>query len=223
MHITWIGQAGLLIRTGRHIILIDPYLSDSVGDANPSMHRRVPVDEALFHLQPDLILCTHSHMDHMDLPTLEHWLKNDRGILFLGPRSVWEALKPYGGSHNYVLFNKGSSWSIEGLRLTAVRAEHSDPCAIGVLLEDEEEVVYVTGDTLYNRYIFPQLPKQIDRIFLPVNGVGNNMNYADAAHFASDSGAKIAVPVHWGLMDDLDAADWQYEPKYVPTIYQPIE
>ena len=121
------------------------------------------------------------------------------------------------------LFNEGSSWTLGNLRLTAIRAEHSDPYAIGVLLEDDGEVVYVTGDTLYNRYIFPQLPKHIDRIFLPVNGIGNNMHYADAARFASDSGALLAIPVHWGLMDDLDATDWQYEFKYVPTIYQPIE
>lgn len=222
MHITWIGQAGLLIRTGTQLLLLDPYLSDSVGETDPAMHRRVPVDETLFSLAPDLILCTHSHMDHMDLPTLEHWLRSDRRITFLGPRSVWETLKPYGEPHNYVLFNEGTSWTAGDLRITAVKAEHSDPCAIGFLLEDTEETVYVTGDTLYNRHIFPQLPAGIDRVILPVNGVGNNMNYADAARFAKDCGAKLAIPVHWGLFDDLDAHDWSYEPKCVPTIYKEI-
>lgn len=222
MHITWIGQAGLLIEAGGHKLLIDPYLSDSVGQANASMHRRIPVDETLFECSPDLILCTHDHMDHMDLPTLEHWLRSKDGITFLGPRSVWEILKPYGGPHNYVFFNEGTSWTMENLCITAVHAEHSDAYAIGVLLDDGKEVVYVTGDTLYHRTIFSQLPDRIDKVILPINGVGNNMNAADAARFARDCKAKLAIPVHWGLMDDLDAANWQYEPKYVPTIYKEI-
>ncbi len=223
MKITWLGQAGLLVQSGPHTILADPYLSDSVGSADPSKHRKVPVDDTLFQLKPDLILCTHCHMDHMDLPTLEHWLKVDRAITFLGPRSVWEALKPYGGCHNYVLFNEGSHWTLGNLTIRAVRAEHSDPHAIGVILDDGKETVYVTGDTLYNEHIFPALPPHIDRIILPVNGVGNNMNYADAARFAQASKAKLAIPVHWGLMDDLDPRDWAYEPKYIPGIYKEIE
>lgn len=223
MQITWIGQAGLLIHTDKHIILLDPYLTDTVGETNSAMHRKVPVDEELFRLTPDLILCTHSHIDHMDLPTLKHWLKSDNGITFLGPRSVWETLKSYGGSHNYVLFNEGTSWTIGDLRITAIKAEHSDPYSIGVILDDGKEVVYVTGDTLYNKHIFPQLPSKIDRVILPINGAGNNMNYADAARFAKDCKAKLAIPVHWGLMDDLNAAEWQYEPKYIPTIYKEIK
>ncbi len=222
MKITWLGQAGLLIQSGQHILLLDPYLSDSVGSTNPAMHRKIPVDESFFQLNPDLIICTHSHIDHMDLSTLEHWLKKDRPVTFLGPRSVWEVLKPYGGSHNYVLFNEGSQWTLENLTIRAVRAEHSDAYAIGVILDDGEETVYITGDTLYNEHIFPSLPPQPDKIILPINGVGNNMNYADAARFARKSKAKVAIPVHWGLMDDLNPTDWEYEPKYIPSIYKEI-
>ena len=43
MKITWLGQAGLLMETGGKIVLIDPYLSDSVGKVNPLNYRRVPV------------------------------------------------------------------------------------------------------------------------------------------------------------------------------------
>ena len=33
--ITWIGQAGLLIETPENVIIIDPYLSDSVEKIEP--------------------------------------------------------------------------------------------------------------------------------------------------------------------------------------------
>ena len=60
-------------------------------------------------------------------------------------------------------------------------------------------------------------------IFLPVNGVGNNMNFRDAADFAARSGAKAAVPLHVGMFDELTAEDWEFENKVVPTIYKEIE
>ena len=45
MNITWLGQAGLLFEKGNLKIMIDPYLSDSVGKVNPKNYRRIPVNE----------------------------------------------------------------------------------------------------------------------------------------------------------------------------------
>ena len=54
MKITWIGQAGLLLQTEKTTVIIDPYLSDSVVKVNPNNWRRVPVDESLFGIKPNL-------------------------------------------------------------------------------------------------------------------------------------------------------------------------
>ena len=35
MKITWLGQAGLMFETDGKIIMIDPYLSDSVKEIEP--------------------------------------------------------------------------------------------------------------------------------------------------------------------------------------------
>lgn len=48
MKITWLGQAGLLLKHNDQTVLIDPYLSDSVAKINPKNKRRVPVDERFF-------------------------------------------------------------------------------------------------------------------------------------------------------------------------------
>ena len=45
-----------------------------------------------------------------------------------------------------------------------------------MLIEAEGKCLYITGDTLYNTDIFSDLPEQIDAVFLPINGSGNNMN-----------------------------------------------
>jgi L-ascorbate metabolism protein UlaG (beta-lactamase superfamily) len=59
MKITWIGQAGLLFETVGKKILVDPYLSDSVAKVEPANTRRVPVNESLFEIKPDVIVITH--------------------------------------------------------------------------------------------------------------------------------------------------------------------
>ena len=75
MKITWLGQAGLMFETRGKTILVDPYLSDSVAKIEPKNVRRVPVKEDLLSIRPDVVLCTHDHLDHIDPETLDHYLK----------------------------------------------------------------------------------------------------------------------------------------------------
>ena len=225
MKITWMGQAGLLIETEGVKIIVDPYLTDSVVKVNPKNYRRVPADEAFFDSVPDVIICTHNHLDHVDPETLPVYLGRGGSILCLAPEAAWSEMKKYGGDHNYVKFNRGSQWTLGGVRFYAVRAEHSDPHPIGVIIEAEGKRLYVTGDTLYNTAIFEDvLPfAPIDAVFVPINGVGNNMNMADAARFCEVIRPRVAVPIHWGLFDNLNGADWEYPEKVVPTYYQEIK
>ena len=224
MKITWLGQAGLLFQTSDCIVMIDPYLSDSVGESNPACHRRVPVEEQYFSLKPDIIVFTHDHLDHYDSQTVSHFLSSQTQITVLSPTSVWQKVRLTGGTNNYVSFNRGTHWTQNHLRFTAVRAEHSDPYAIGVIITDlhDGKTYYITGDTLYNTAIFDDLPQNIHAVFLPVNGVGNNMNMTDAARFATAIDAKYAVPLHWGLFDGLDGADFPFENKIVPEFFREI-
>lgn len=223
MKITWLGQAGLLFEKGDVKIMVDPYLSNSCFKLNPLSNRRVPVDEAFLDIQPDVLILTHDHLDHTDPETLEHYLKSDKRIVVLASKNAWDHVRTFKGVHNYVSFNRHTQWTYEGIRFTAVKAEHSDTHAIGVLIEDEENRYYVTGDTLYNTEIFEDLPKDIDAVFLPVNGVGNNMNFEDAASFAAATGAKKVVPLHFGLFDDLNPAEnFICENKVIPAFFKEI-
>lgn len=224
MKITWIGQAGLYIEAEGLKILVDPYLSDSVGKVNPKNARRVAVDEAFLAIEPDVIVCTHNHLDHVDPETLSVYLGRGGRITVLAPEAAWSEARKFGGDHNYVKFNRHSQWTAGGVRFYAVRAEHSDVHPIGVIIEAEGKRLYVTGDTLYNTDIFEDvLPfSPIDAVFLPINGVGNNMNMADAARFCEVIRPRVAVPLHWGLFDALNGADWCYSDKVVPEFFKEV-
>ena len=221
MKITWLGQAGLLLETGDYKIMIDPYFSNSVAKVNPKNYRRVPVEERFFRIKPDVLIFTHNHLDHYDPETAEKILTGGNALV-LAPGSVWGEVRKAGGDHNYVLFNRHTSWTEKGIRFTAVKAEHSDPTPIGVIIDDGEKKYYITGDTLYNEEIFSDIPEDIDVVFLPINGVGNNMNKEDAARFAKRIGAKKVVPIHFGMFDELTAWDFPCENKVIPEIYKEV-
>ena len=220
MKITWLGQGGLLLRCKDLQIIVDPYFSDSVAAINPGNYRRIPVQESFFDIRPDVLVFTHEHLDHYDPETAEKYLTRFDGITVLAPGSVWPKVRQYGKDHNYVLFDRHTQWTQGGVRFTSVKAAHSDTYAIGVIVTDGEKTVYITGDTLYNTEILSDLTDSIDAVFLPVNGVGNNMNMVDAARFAKKIGANKVFPIHIGMFDELSAEDFICENKVIPTIYQ---
>ena len=223
MTITYLGQAGLLFEVGNTQILVDPYLSDSVKSINPKCYRRLPIDESFFDIKPDIMIFTHNHLDHYDPDTVRHFLTSQSRVTVLAPSSVWNRVRDFGGDNNFVLFNRHTVWSENGIEFSAVKAEHSDPTPIGVIINDGEKKYYITGDTLYNQEIFEDLPKDIFALFLPINGTGNNMNMTDAARFAKQVNAERTVPLHFGMFDEINPNDFDCDNKIIPKIYKEIK
>lgn len=218
--VTWLGQAGLWFLAGGLNIVIDPYLSDSVGEIDASKHRRCPADASFLKKRPDVIVCTHDHLDHTDPQTLQHYLNDRPAVTVLAPGRAWERVRSFGGEHNYVQFNRYTEWTQGDLRFTALPAVHSDPDAIGVLLSLDDRNFYIAGDTLYSRTVIDAVPPGTDAAFLPVNGVGNNMNAADAARFARAIKTQRVIPVHWGMFDSITPELADCGSVIVPTVYE---
>lgn len=220
MKVTWLTQAGLLLENSRIKIVADPYLTDSLGKIDEKKKRRISADESYFNAAPDVILLTHSHIDHTDKETLERILKGcPSPALVLASGSAYEIAKTLGGDHNYVLMAPHSVWSDKGVTFYAVHAEHSDRDAIGFIIDDGKQTFYISGDTLYNYDVIDDVldlaPDGVDFAFLPINGRGNNMNARDAADFAYEIGAKCAIPVHFGLTDDVTPDEFDFEDRII--------
>lgn len=222
MKIIWLGQAGFLLDTEGVRILIDPYLSESCKALNANNYRRMPINEEYLKIDPDVIVLTHDHLDHTDPDTLKNYLATDREITVLAPRSAFYKVRSFGGKHNYIQFDRHTEWTQGAVRFSAVKAVHSDESAIGVIIEAEGKKYYHTGDTLYSTDIFADIPEDIYALFVVINGKGNNMNMTDAERFASKVGAKYAVPMHWGLHDELYPEDFKHENVVIPEIYEEI-
>ena len=228
MKLTWLGQGGLLFENENVKVMVDPYATDSVGEKNAAKHRRFPFDEAFLNSDPDFILITHEHLDHLDPGTVEALISRaSKPITFLAPENAYRRLAAYGGEHNYVMLNPHSVWSESGLTFYAVHAEHSDRTAVGFIIDDGEKTYYISGDTLYNYDVIDEVLELVedgvDYAFLPINGKGNNMNAKDAADFAYEIGAKCAAPIHYGLFDELSPESFDFDDVMTLTPFKTVE
>ena len=224
MKVTWLTQAGLLFENERITVLVDPFLSLEAEGKK----RQIPVDESFFEVEPDVILITHSHPFHLDKATLDRFLnRGGKEVTVLAGGAAYKMLRSFGYSHNIVRLTPHSVWSECGVTFYSVKAEHSDRTAAGFIIDDGNKTYYVSGDTLYNYDVIDDVlslvESGVDYAFLPINGVGNNMNAKDAADFAYEIGAKIAVPLHYGLFDNLDPAEFDFEDAMLLEVYKETE
>jgi len=83
MQVTWIGHATVLVQTQGLNILTDPIWSDRASPFSFVGPARVRAPGVRFEDLPriDLILVSHNHYDHMDLPTLQRLWARDRPLI----------------------------------------------------------------------------------------------------------------------------------------------
>lgn len=80
MTATWVGHATVLVQAAGLNILTDPVWSDQVSPVPPLGPKRIAPPGIRFDDLPkiDLILLSHNHYDHMDMPTLKRLWDRDR-------------------------------------------------------------------------------------------------------------------------------------------------
>jgi L-ascorbate metabolism protein UlaG (beta-lactamase superfamily) len=118
-------------------------------------------------------------------------------------------------------------WSEGRYSFVAVKAVHSDPTALGFIFFDGARSYYISGDTLYSDKVIKSVlavcPDGVDVAFVPINGVGNNMNAQDAEALCRALNAKISVPLHFGMFDTLDPHIFTLDNAVYPTLYSEIK
>ena len=125
MKISWLGQAGFrLVTDNGTVIMIDPYLSDTLRYKKGESYRReVPVKDELLGSHVDVVILTHIHDDHTDFGTLDRLLAANGPVAVLAPVNVLAALRArYARAENYMLFDPALK-----LRLTAYASARPTP------------------------------------------------------------------------------------------------
>ena len=214
--LTWIGHATFVLRLGGLLVATDPIFSTRIGGA---IKRLVPPGLALDAVPPlDVVVVTHNHLDHMDLPTL-------RAIgpkaLYVVPLGNGELLRRQ-GLPQVVELDWWQSHRAGELEIVLVPARHWSMRAPwtrdemlwgGFVLRGPEGTVYHSGDTGYFDG-FTEIGARlgpIDWALLPIGAYEprwfmqpQHMNPEEAGQAFVDLGARTLVAMHWGTFQLTD-------------------
>ena len=213
----WLSGTGFVLKTPLGTqVYIDPYFSNCVAQifgVERAVPPPVPVEEA----QPDLVVATHWHEDHLDpegLPVLARRSPTQ----FLCPPSCRSRLLGWlVPGERVTAFSAGQTHTFRDVRITAVPARHVAGIpgwevddAIGLLIEAEGVRIYHTGDTEYDlrlRALAYDKDRPIDVVMTVINGAGGNMNAYEAALLAWQLRPKIVIPMHHVLWKDFNGGE----------------
>ena len=211
----WLGQASFVLRAAGVTIYIDPYLAVSASRLSPPPFAPAAATNA------DLVLLTHNHSDHVDPKTLPDLAAASPTARFIAPRPIRRVVGDLVGDSNRVVSavaDEPFSLDVRGIRveLQPVPAKHEEfdrtddgyPY-LGYIIHVDGVCIHHSGDTIpYEGQIERVQPHGVDVALLPINGrdyyrtragtIGN-FNYREAADFAAAIGARVVVPIHYGM------------------------
>ncbi len=220
-HLWWLGQSGFLIKSSAGLVLLDPYLSDSLTRkyaATEKPHERM-TSQAVSPGQLTgicAVTSSHNHTDHLDAETLLPLMQANPAMRLVAPEAnrafITQRLNcpldwPLG-------VNDDSSVSVGGFTFQGIAAAHDTldrdergNCrCLGYVVSFNGFSIYHSGDTLWHDALLEQLaPYSIDLALLPINGrlpmrrVAGNLWGQEAAALAKEIGAKMVVPCHYDM------------------------
>ena len=202
----WLGQAGFLIKThGGKRILIDPYLSDYVNrllsiEEGQNYRRMTPMWIEPERLEPDILLSSHEHPDHLDIDAIPLLLGNGCMQGFVNGPSMDELKKNGISTDRFQVVRKGDEINLNEFHLTITDCDHGKQCpeALGFYLDFGFLTIYYSGDTGFNLdRLHGVIEKGADVVLLPVNGAYGNLNAREASKLAAALNAKVCIPMHF--------------------------
>lgn len=202
MQLKWLGQGGYIFIYNNLKICIDPYLSNYVQEKE-GLERLLPIPISPEDLSVDMIIFTHNHIDHLDPQTIAFVQKDQ--VKFVGPDSCKDILIEAGINENaFTSLNQGNKLKINDISLKAVYAKHTID-SIGLVLSTKDTIIYLTGDTEYDKKLLEIKQYNPDILISCINGKWGNMNIAEAVQLAEKLEVKITIPSHYGMFAENTA------------------
>lgn len=182
-------------------VLIDPLFRSALLH----LQRHAPLVDLARFGSPDLLLISHSHMDHLDKRSLRLVDKDAKAIV---PSDCVKLLRAQGFA-DVIGVRDGDELEVAGKQVRVVHADHggsrmpwNQPAeTIGFIVEGSQSVYYAGDTDIYDE--MAGLHNDLDVALLPVWGWGpklgeGHLDPVRAAEAVALIEPRVAVPVHWG-------------------------
>ncbi len=213
--VIWLGHATVLLRLGDRWILTDPVFSERVGPRiagrTMGVARRAPAPLDPGSLPPiDLVLLSHAHFDHLDLPSMRA-LASGRTLVVTAAKTA-DLIPP--GFRAVVELEPGEAHRERGIRVTAYEPNHwGSRFALdrwrgcnAYLVETDDGRHFFAGDTAMTRAF-----DAVGRVDLSIFGIGayDPWEHAHATpeqawRMAADMGSERVLPMHHSTFELSD-------------------
>jgi L-ascorbate metabolism protein UlaG (beta-lactamase superfamily) len=203
--VNYIGHATVLVDIGRIRVLTDPILRDRVFFLQ--RHGPNPASSVLEDHPPDIVLLSHLHYDHADLPSLRRLPSNTTVI---APRGSGKYLERWAGVQVHEV-TEGDKVQVADVEITAMPADHGQALSLPRPMESclsyvmqNRLSVYFAGDTgLFEGMREVGQEFDLDMALLPVWGYSHrvgpgHLTPLTAAQALNRLQPRVAVPIHWG-------------------------
>ncbi|HTJ79970.1 MAG TPA: MBL fold metallo-hydrolase [Rariglobus sp.] len=225
---TWINHSTFLLQTPLGNILTDPVYGERVGPGGLIGPRRTHAPGIAFADLPriDLVLLSHDHYDHCDLPTLARLFKihSPAAITPLGNGSLlraagWRADKiteldwwqsQVLTSELRITLTPSLHWS------NRLRGPRNGRLWGGFFVEVAGTTAHFVGDTGYDKTLFMDIRARLgapDLAMIPIGAYeprwfmsGQHCDPKEAAQIHLDLGARLSLAMHWGTFQLTDEA-----------------
>ena len=227
LRVTFVNHATTLIQMDGMNILTDPIWSDRcspVSFAGPKRHRPPGIR---FEELPkiDVVLVSHNHYDHLDLPTLR-MLQKEHDPMIITPLGNG-ALMARGGVKGARELDWWGAADAGGLRITAVPAQHFSARGIsdrnrnlwgGFVIAGPSGNVYFAGDTGWGKH-FAEVAERFGPMRLAILPIGAylprwfmkpaHISPAEAVDAHDALKASTSMAIHFGTFNLGDDGETQ--------------
>lgn len=222
IRVTLINHSTVLLQANGFNILTDPIWSERASPVSFAGPRRRRAPGVRFEDLPQihLVLLSHNHYDHLDLPTMRR-LKQFHQSEYIVPLGLAKFFSRHKLGDVYEL-DWGSSFDFRGMAIHAVPAMHFSARSMrdrnrtlwsGYLLQTAAGPVYFAGDTAYGEH-FAAIRQHYGQPRVAILPIGAyeprwfmsavHMNPEDAVRAYQTLGAQAGIAIHQGTFQLAD-------------------